>query len=240
MSNGSGLFGDQSPDKPHLVSGKSGVAGEVDDLRSDVRQVLAGLAAFTVDEFTNPPAADTDAIRLAAATVVTARTLSGADLDGVVGEAEMVPPRVLTATTAGATPANAPATAVVTGKVRNSKGVLETQTETIALSQIAATVTGTKAFSTVVSIAEAAGDGVAATVAYGFGAAMGLGKPLISRAGAAAVLAEIEAGTVLAADAVTGIFTAAAASSPHGLYSPANAANGARDYAVYYEYDPEG
>lgn len=235
---GSGLFSDQRPVKPHLVEGKTGVAGEVDNLRQDVATVLGGLAALTVEEFTDPAVADVDAIRAAAATVAAARTLSGADLDGAVGGDEMVPPRNITITTAGVTPADAPANATINGWVRDSSGKLIAQSETIAVSQIAGAAAGALAFSKVESIDEEAADGTAATLAYGFGDIIGLGKPLKSRAGAAMVVQEVEAGTVLAADAVTGTFVDAATAAPHGTYEPATVPDGSNDYALLYEYDP--
>ena len=51
MGNGSGLFGSHRAAKPHLIKGKGGVAGEVDDLRNDVSSAVSPLAAWTVDEF---------------------------------------------------------------------------------------------------------------------------------------------------------------------------------------------
>ena len=239
MSNGSGLFGGQGPMKPHLVRGGGGIAGEISDLRSDVGGTLSSMAATTVDEFIDPALADVDAIRLAAATVAALRTLSGADLDGVVGAGEMVPPRNLTVTTAGATPADAPATVTVRGKVRNGSGKLVAQEEIFTVSQIAGAAVGLLAFSVVEEIEEAAADGVAATLAYGFGDVIGLGQPLRSRAGVPAVMMEIEAGVVFAADAVTGAFTDAATAAPNGTYLPATVPDGANDYAIYYEYDPQ-
>ncbi len=238
MSNGSGLFSDKRAHKPHLVEGKTGVAGEVDDVRRDVLSTLAPLAALTVDEFVDPALADVDAIRVAAATVTSARTLSGTDLDGAVGGDEMVPPRNITITTAGVTPADAPANATINGWVRDSSGKLIAQSETIAVSQIAGAAAGALAFSKVETIDEEAADGTAATLAYGFGDVIGLGKPLKSRAGAAAVLGEIEAGTPLAMDALTGTFADAATAAPNGTYEPATPPDGSNDYAVYYEYDP--
>ncbi len=146
----------------------------------------------------------------------------------------MVPPRNITVTTGGTTPADAPANVTINGKVRDSQGRLIDQTETIAVSQTAATVAGTLAFSQVTSIEEEQADGTAATLAYGFGDLIGLGKPLVSRAGLEAVLHEIVAG----AEVSTGVFVDAATAAPNGTYTPATAPDGANDYAVYYEYDP--
>lgn len=75
-------------------------------------------------------------------------------------------PRRLVFTTAGVTPADAPATVDISGTVNG-----EAQTETgLALSQIAGAVTSTKAWDgTGLSVAYAAADGTAATVAIGYG-----------------------------------------------------------------------
>ena len=54
MTAGSGLFTNARPEKPHLVEGKGGLAGEVDDLRRDIASDLSGLAAISVEEFTDP------------------------------------------------------------------------------------------------------------------------------------------------------------------------------------------
>jgi hypothetical protein len=238
--SGSGLFGDQSPLKPHLVRGGGGLAGEVADLRGDVGRAVGALAAFTVEEFTDVAAADVDAIRLAAAVDDTGeRTLSGADLDGAVGGGEMVPPRNITVDTTGATPADAPANVTINGKVRDKNGNLVAQTETIAVSQIVGQAVGALAFSVIDEIVEEQADGTDASLSYGFGDLIGLAQPLVSRAGAAAVLMEIEAGTVLAADAITGTFVDAATAAPNGTYAPATVPDDANDYAVYYEYDPQ-
>lgn len=236
--SGSGLFSNQRPDRQHLVTGKRGVAGEVDDLRGDVASVLLPLVAVTVEEFVDPAAADVDGIKTAAATIAAATTYAAADLNGAVGNAEMVPPRNVTVTTAGGTAADAPATAVITGRVRDSKGNLIAQTDTITVSQTAGTAAGDVAFSIVDSIALPAADGTGATLAFGFGAVLGLSKPLISRAGAEAVLMEIEEGSVLAADAVTGTFVDAETAAPNGTYAPSTVPDASNDYAVYYEYSP--
>lgn len=233
MTTGSGQFSGQRARKPHLVRGTGGLQGEVADLRQDIEDDLSANAAIAVEEYTDPAAADDDAIRLAAATVASARTLSGSDLDGAVGEAEMTPPRNITITTAGVTPGDAPANATIKGKVRDPNGVLVDQEETIAVGQTATTVVGASAFSTVESIDEEAADGTDATLAYGFGDVLGLAKPLVTRAGAAGVLKEIEAGSTV----TTGTFVDAATEPPNGTYAPSTVPDGSNDYALYYEYD---
>jgi len=233
MSNGSGLFGNQGPKKPHLVVGKTGVAGEVTDLRSDLAGDLGALAAFTVDEWTNAAAADVDAIKASFASSASAEDFSGADLDGVVGVAEMVPPRNVTFTTSVHADIDAVAV-VITGTDINGAAL----TETVTLTDGGGTDVGAKAFSTVSRIEIPAQAGAGGAVEIGFGVLLGLGKPLLARAGAEAVLMENAAGTMLAADAITGTFVAAASSAPNGTYSPSAAPNGTNDYAVWYEFAP--
>ena len=89
LSSGSGIFSGQRAQKGHLVRGTGGVAGEVADLRSDVLDEFASNTATAVDEFTDEPVADVDAIVTSFATAATIQTLTGAALDGVVGEGAM-------------------------------------------------------------------------------------------------------------------------------------------------------
>lgn len=235
MGLGSGLFSNQRAQRPHLVRGGGGLAGEVADLRSDVSDEMDAMAAIAVEEFIDVAVADVDAIVVALAPDDTAAvTLSGAALDGVVGAGVMDPPRNITFDTLGATPADVPATGTVTGKDVNGDELIEV----INLSQIVGQAVGLSAFAEVDSIDYPIADGTDATVSVGFGDVIGLAKPLKSRAGAEAVVMEIEAGTVLAADAITGTFVDAATSAPNGTYEPATAPDDANDYAVYYEWDP--
>lgn len=233
MALGSGQFANQRSARPHLVNPGGGLAGELYDLRKDLQADFAANAAIAVEEWTNAPVASTTAIRTAQATVTTVRTLSGSALNGVLGSGVMDPPRSVSVTTAGVTPANAPATVTINGKDVNGDDL----SEVVTVSQTAATVESVKAFKQVTSIVEAAGDGVAATLAYGFGVKIGLGKKIKSRAGAIGALVEITGGARLAADAITGTLVDAATSAPNGTYSPAAAPDGTRDYALYYEYD---
>lgn len=224
--SGSGLFSSQGPAIPHLAK-----TGEIAELRKDVGEELAPLAAVTVEEWTNPAAADTDAILLAKASTVAVQAYAVADLDGVVGAAAMSPPRNVTVTTAGTTPADAPATLTVTGRDINGDVI----TEDIAIPQTAATAVGTKAFAKVTSLSTTVGQGTGATMAVGFGALIGLAKKAKARAGLGVVaLREVAVGALV----TTGTFADATTGAPHGTYSPAAAPDGAKDYALYYEYDP--
>lgn len=222
MSNGSSLFSNQVSAKPHLVDGHRGVPGEVYDLRRDVARVLASLAALTVDEFTNPAAGGAAALEVATACTTLGRLVTsflapGAAILAAGG-------RNITITTAGTTPTNGPASALVTGTYL---GVA--QTETIAgLNAGAATYAGVKPFDTVTSVQYATALDVDATNSIGIGNGLGVALKPLARAGGVVPIREVVDGALV----TTGALTA------NKLYTPATAPNGAHDYAVYYEYDP--
>ena len=102
------------------------------------------------------------------------------------------------------------------------------QTETLTVPQTAATVTGTKPFDGLTSVAYAAADGTAATNAIGIGDGIGVTAVPKARAGAVSLIREVEAGSLV----TTGALTA------ERLYTPSTAPDGSNDYAIYYEYDP--
>lgn len=219
---GSGLFSTQRANRPHLVvAGGGGVAGEVGDLRRDLEEEMAPLAAIAVDEFTNPAAPDADGLELATATTVAPRTVTtfiGAGLAILAAY-----PRNITFTTAGGTAADAPATALVTGTYRGKP-----QTETVAIAQTATIATGVKPFSTLTSVAYAAADGTDATVSIGIGAGLGVSEVPLSRGGGVNLIREVAVGALV----TTGTLTAA------GLYTPSSAPDGSQDYAAYFEMTP--
>lgn len=225
MSNGSGLFTNQRPQKAHLMQGGGGIAGEVADLRDDVAKTLKPLAAITVDEFTNPGTSTSNNLKAATATVASPVTLAKSDLLSGGLSILAAAPRNLIFTTAGGTAADAPATATITGKGPNG----EAQTETVNLAQTAAAATGVKLWTDITSIAYPAADGTGATIAIGVGKAMYLSKMPKARAGLAKAFLEIVAGAVV----TNGVFDATNQS-----YTPNTAQEGSNDYAVYYEYDP--
>jgi hypothetical protein len=182
------------------------------------------MAAITVEEFTNPAAGGAAVLKAATATTVAPATVLAAALLAPGLAILAAQPRNLTFTTAGGTAADAPATAVITG-TRN--GVA--QTETVNLAQTAATATGVKLWSTITSIAYAAADGTGATVSIGIGDALPLTKTPKSRAGLVSAVREIAIGVVV---------TTGTLSATNKSYTPASSPDGAKDYAVYYEYDP--
>lgn len=71
-------------------------------------------------------------------------------------------------------------------------------------------------------------------ISLGTGAGLGLRKPLKYRAGLPAVTKEFAAGS---AAPTAGTFTTPAATPPCGGYTPNSAANGSRDYCIWYEVD---
>lgn len=227
MVLGSGIFSKQKADRPHLLQGSGGLGPEIQEVRRDIAADFAANAAIAIEEFTNPPAADADALSLDAASVNGIRTVA---LGGVVGTGTMDPPRNVTVTVGGGgTPADAAANATVTGVDINGNAI----SEVLALNQAGGATVGAKAFARVTSIVEDAGQGAGATISYGFGALIGLGKPIKTRAGLTAPIREIAVGAVV----TNGVFTTPAVGAPNGTYSPNSAADGARDYALYYEYD---
>jgi hypothetical protein len=139
-------------------------------------------------------------------------------------------PRQLVFTTAGGTPADAPANVVITGRDINGN----VQSETLALAQTAASATSLKYYASIDTLAFAAADGAGSTVAITFNnTTVGLRKKLLARAGLAALEREIVDGTVV----TTGAVTAAASALPNGAYTPATAPNDVHDYYIRYEFD---
>lgn len=221
MTAGSGLFVNERGNKEHLTRGTGGLGPEIADVRADVARTLLPLAAITVEEYTNPAAADAAGLEAATATTVAPRSVTTFLAGGVAALAAYG--RNVTFTTAGATPGDAPASALVTGTDLDD-AVL---TETVTLAQTAATASGAKIFKTVESVDYAAADGTAATVSIGFGALLGMSKTIKARGGLAKPIREIAVGVAV----TTGVFDV-----PNRSYAPAAAPNGTNDYALYYEY----
>lgn len=217
--SGSGLFSNQKAVVPHSMP------REVEDLRTDVKNTFAPMAAIGVDEYTNPLTAAAAGLKVATATTVAVQTVLEADLLQA-GRTELARiARNLTFTTAGGTAADAPANAVITGFDAEGKA----QTETVALAQTATIAAGVKCWSKITKIVYAAADGAGATIAIGYGLLLGTTKTPKSRAGAALPVREIVDG---------GLVTTGAMSATNKSYTPATAPDGAHDYAIYYEYVP--
>jgi hypothetical protein len=112
-------------------------------------------------------AAATAGLRAATATVASPVTLTSADLLDA-GEALIaIYPRRITFTTAGVTPADAPADVDIVGTLDGAP-----VSETLVLSQIAGVATSVNAYESITSLDFPAADGTAATIAIGY--AMGV------------------------------------------------------------------
>jgi len=218
--SGSGLFSTQAPIIPHLAK----LGSEVGDLRADVARTFTPMAAITVEEYTNPVAADTAGLLAATAASIAVQTVLTAGLLTPGKDALLAYGRNVTFTTAGATPADAPADAVVTGTGMDDLPV----TETITVPQTVSSNAGSKIFKTITSVVYAAGDGTDCTVSIGFGDALGVLETPKARAGLTAPIREIAVGVAV----TTGVLDATNKS-----YTPAAAPDGVRDYAIFYEYD---
>ena len=238
----SNLFGAKAPRLQHLVRGSGGLAGEINDLRGDIDEAFVALEngggfLFT-EEFTNPAAADTDAIKLAVVVPAASGPIqfSGAQLDGAIGVLEMDPPRNFSLLTGGTTADISAGNCIVVGTVRDKDGNLIAQTDTLAIAanQAGATL-GTKAFAFITTIdLDTAQDGALGEYEFGFGDVIGLSKAIKTRAGLTAPIREVAAGAVV----TTGTFVDAATDAPHGTYAPATVPDAANDYALTYEVDP--
>jgi hypothetical protein len=230
------IFGSAKPSRSHLANrvGKGGL-GEIKKLRDDVEASFSRMessgGSIRTDEYTNPAAADTDAIKTAAATAATAQSFSAAagDFDGVIGDAEMIPPRPISITTTADADVDA-VDVVVTGAVRLADGTLQDVTDTITLTDDGGvTDAGTIPMSFLYSADVPAQGGAGATLAIGFAAPMGLSDKVMERAGLITALQQIVAGAVVTTGTITN-----PAGSPVSVYAPASVADGARDYAVTY------
>lgn len=231
LSSGSGIFAGQRAQKPHLVRGGGGLAGEVADLRTDISADLAANVAMAVDEYIDEPTADVDAFVTSIQSEATEQTYSGAGLDGVVGEGVMDAPRNVTITTSSNADIDA-VDVVIDGTDINGQVVQDTITLTDAGN---VTDVGVVAFKTVTLITIPAQSGTGGLIEIGFGSLLGLSKPIKQRGGAPAMMQAIEDGTITSpaggttVDAATGL--------PNGTYDPGAAPDASRDYALYYEYD---
>lgn len=230
-SSGSGLFKNARAKREHLTQGTGGLSGEIGDLRADVAKALGPVAALSVEEYIDVPAAGTALLKSAAATAASAQVFKTTDLNGSVGANAIVPPRNVTVTTAGGTAADAPATATIKGFDAQGKAL----SETITVSQTAATAAGTKCFAKVTEIDLPAADGTGATLAFGLGALIGLSRKPKVRGGGVPLFFEVVDGAIVTSS--PGTLSTPTTNAPFGAYSPSTAPNGTHDYAIYFEMD---
>lgn len=183
---------------------------------------VAGSGNVPTDEWTNPAAVLTTALKIATATQVAPLTISSFVAGGVT--ALVTYPRNITFT-GGSTTADCPSTVDLVGTDINDAALLET----VALT--AGSGTGVKAFKSLTSAAFGAGGGTAGTVAIGIGGKLGLSQPAKTRVGVVNVIREYAVNAVV----TTGTYVIAATSPPNGTYAPSSAPDGTRDYALTYE-----
>jgi hypothetical protein len=162
--------------------------------RAPLAQALASCLAIDVLELTNPAAGAAADLKDATASTVAVQTWARAALKSAgLTKLALHGARQLRLTTAGVTPADAPATCVVTGEDINGAVI----SETVTLSQIAGYADTVKCYSDVTSIVFAAGDGVNATIALGMNDTFGLPSKIKARASGASVLAELVDGSAV-------------------------------------------
>jgi hypothetical protein len=189
---------------------------------------LAGDARIARASYVDPAAAGGATLKTATATTVAPQTLLAADLIPAGLTAIRTHPRRIRFTTAGATPANAPAEAVITGK--DVKG--DVLTETVSIAQTATTADSTKFFADITSIAYGAADGAAATVAVGFTDALGFPFEPEVVGGGVAMLRELTDGAV---PGTASTLITPASGAPFGGFTPNSVPNASRDYHVWIE-----
>lgn len=225
---GSKIFSTKGPAKAHLTVGSGGIPGEVADLRQDIVDEFDPLLALTVEELTAPAAASANALLAATATAAAGVVVVLQEKDLLIAgrNALKLSPRKLVFTTAGVTPANAPATVTIEGLNNFGKAVKET----LALAQTATTATSVNVYSKINRLTYAASDGAAATIAIGWSVALYVTRKPKARAGLVLVYKEIMDAAEIAP--VTGTLDTA------GLYTPAAAPNATHNYALVFEYDP--
>jgi hypothetical protein len=233
-------FGSKTGRLPHLTTlGKGGVGGEVGDLRKDVEETISqmevhGYGLVQIDEFENLVAPSANAIKTSFASAATLTTLVAADMNGAIGDDEMIPPRVPSVTTTSHANIDA-VLMVLTGQIRDEDGNLVDQTDSLTLTDGGGvTQNFTKAFSKITGGSIPAQGGASGALTIGISKAVGLSKPMRNIQGAPMPLKEVAAGAV----ATTGTFVSRLTATPHGTYSPSGTPGGTDDYAVIYLVDP--
>jgi hypothetical protein len=226
------LFGTSTPRRPHLVRPGGGLKGEIADLRSDVNEAFGVMeqsgGLIRLDEFIDPPTADTDAFLTSFPTSASEQVFEAADLDGVVGDGELPYARNVTITST--THAHVTAVdVVIEGYVlRDGREVPVTITITTTNGGNA-TDASVATLHRISRVTIPAMGGASGALEIGFGARLGLSETMRSYAGRTGPLQEVAAGAVV----TNGAF-ANPTGSPIASYTPNAAPDGSRDYAVAY------
>ena len=223
-------FGSSAPAVPHLIVGQGGLSGEIHDLRSDIDVAflltetpgLGGSGLVSVDEWTNPLAADDDYVLVSTAAAVAAATVTTLTHGTLPDARNLTVTCTVTGTGEGAV--------VVTGVDVNGAVIHEHFTVPAAT----AVVTGSSAFKTVTSVlipALTVGMTVL-LVKVGSGNKLGLTSKAKLRTGVVHVIGELMDGS-----AATGTYATPAVGAPNGTYLPGTVPNATHDYCVTYERD---
>jgi len=190
---------------------------------------LSGEIWLTRQVFTDPVAADVDAIKTSFTAPAADTTYSGAQLDGVVGAGELDYARniVITGTTGGSEALDG-GTAVVYGVDTNGQPIQENFTLGAIGASTSDTATGVQAFAKVTAVLiPADASGTPGAYEVGFGDLLGLIRPL-SQGG---LLAEFEDNAV---PGTPGTIVLSGTSAPNGTYSPDSSPDGSLDFIVYF------
>jgi len=215
MPAGSGLFSKSMALLARLAGpGQNGIPGEIAKLRSDVQAAAAPLAAIAVDEWVDPPGASTNSIVTSLATSIGASVVSGAGLDGVIGGAKFIAPRLISVTQASGN--HYAGSVVINGFDVQGKPL----SDTIALTADPVSLTttaGVKYFSQILSIDIPAQQDALGSLTFGiYGNDLGLSRPVKARTGALFLIQEYMDGAVPSA----GALVAVASALPYGAYAP--------------------
>lgn len=220
VKTSSNLFTKQHATLGHLMT--HGMAAEVADVRKDIAAVLGALAGIAVDEYTDMVATAVNAIKTTIATSTSIASYTGAGLNGAVGAAAIVGGRNVSVT-AAANVGGYTGNATFTGL--DMKGAVQTEAVAITASS---TVLGVKVFKSITSISLPAQPDALGSLQFGIGKAMWLQQTPLARAGAALPIKEITAGAVP---------TAGTIDVTNRSYTPNQAQDGSKDFAVFYELD---
>jgi len=149
---------------PASLTGTVPITAEILAKISGTTLVFAGPSVATLTFATGSMASSAAGLKAATATVASTVTVLPGGLLSAGIAALLANPRKLRFTTAGGTPADAPANVVITGTDYTGAA----QSETLALAQTASSATSTKVYASITSLAYPAADGTAATIAVGY------------------------------------------------------------------------
>lgn len=224
----SSYFGSETAQRPHLVEGKRGVAGEVADLRSDTNTALEAVernGLVRVDEWVDPPASDDDHFLAAQATAAAAQTVLAKDL---INATIATGPRGILITRSAAVGSYTTGVITIKGKAYGEDITL-TFTPTDADGGDTIDSNEDLGMDEISSISFPAQVDAAGAFDVGFTDDLVLYRGIRDLAGVSTPIREVEAGSVV----TTGTF------SGRKYTQPVNTPDGSNDYAVVYVPDSD-